>query len=307
MPEKNAAKPCRERTEFPWQGMLLAEVALAGEASFKPGKLVTVTGKDKDKEEFAVEVRAGETTARGTVRPDQVDEVLGAVIERDLLDRERITWDNSPSWKAAAYIAAKGFELAESESESDQRAKIAPGTRVWARPLPSRPGYYEVSHGTAYGEVTADTLVPAPDILSPTAKLELLCFELGPYAAALAGLCPRFVDLALTPNTTDGTRYWAQALGATMRDGTFKPGEVPSVRVERGDLVLFYNLNDTGIHTAIATGDAQMVYSLWNRPADNRHPLRASIKDLCDSEDDLWKVTHVRIAVPPWHASPKKT
>jgi hypothetical protein len=72
------------------------------------------------------------------------------------------------------------------------------------------------------------------------------------------------------------------------------------LRLQRGDLVAFYaegikKDEDTSTHMAVATGDREDVYSLWNRP--RYYPVRASLAELWDSETSMPTI-YLKTAIP---------
>jgi hypothetical protein len=372
-PEGSAGPPWRGRTAFPWLGMLLSGVTVTGDAgdvTVPAGALVTVIRKMKDG--LYVQVRGSgsgplEQAVSVRVSEAQVDEVLGAVIERDLLGKRNISWGGNGTWKLP-YVATQDFEVAESDTvvEKDaavlvpgqvieagaeqwevfrdgspvlvpkakvvlavnedgslvritqsrgryavngvmreshtipgERRAVSAGERVAAGPVPGRTGYFLVSKQAVTGEVASGMLRRDTSLPPASSQVQLMCYEFGPYAAALAGLCPGFFEAAVTRTGAGAGEYWIHTLGGTLGSTKITPGELPGVQIQRGDFVVFYDDRDTSIHAAVATGDAQDVYSLWNRPEE--FPVRVSIQSLCEP-DDYWPVAYVKIAKLHWHS-----
>ena len=63
-------------------------------------------------------------------------------------------------------------------------------------------------------------------------------------------------------------KYWLQALRADPGEKQITRDQLDQTSFQRGDLIIFYAAGDVPIHLAVATGDKQNVYSLWNTPRD---------------------------------------
>jgi hypothetical protein len=181
----------------------------------------------------------------------------------------------------------------ESHTIPGERRAVSAGERVAAGPVPGRTGYFLVSKQAVTGELASGMLRRDPSLPPASSQVQLMCYEFGPYAAALAGLCPGFFEAAVTRTGAGAGEYWIHTLGGTLGSTKITPGELSGVQIQRGDFVVFYDDRDTSIHAAVATGDAQDVYSLWNRPEE--FPVRVSIQSLCEP-DDYWPVAYVKIA-----------
>jgi hypothetical protein len=125
-----------------------------------------------------------------------------------------------------------------------------------------------------------------------------------PYAADLAGLGPGFVRSAnqLTCFGSDDSNvaYWAQSIGAVFSSGQILSSQFATASLQRGDLVQFYSSQHGYMHTAVATGDGDSVYSLWEYPeiCTSRSTLTA-MWAYAVSNDML--PAYVRTATPAWH------
>jgi hypothetical protein len=187
--------------------------------------------------------------------------------------------------------------LAESHTIAGEQRAVSKGEPVAAEPA-QRDGYYLVTKQGVTDEVAAAMLSPNTHLPLAGEPVELLCYEFGPYAAALAGLFPGFLAAGRASFTGGASEYWLGKLGGSLSDTEIVLDKLSSTRPERGDFVVFYN-GDTSIHMAVATGDGQEIYSLWDRPKS--YPVRVSIQDLWESEKTM-PVSHVKIGKPRWHS-----
>jgi hypothetical protein len=191
--------------------------------------------------------------------------------------------------------------LAEDHTIPGPTTAVSIGDEIQCTPSPSIPGGYLVSKLGESGDAEVQGTAVEMDFTLPpcTAPLELMCFEFAPYAAALAGLRPNFVAAARgRPSGTGGSEYWAGTLGATFGTRQILRDDLATLALQRGDLVAFFAEGDVSTHMAVATGDRQDVYSLWNRP--QYYPVRAGLADLWDSEKAMPTV-YAKTATPAWH------
>lgn len=305
------ATSCRERAEFPWQGRLTKLV------SGKPaGTLVAVTGKEGNN--FSVRQGRVQDKPDGpllTVGEECVDEAVASVIENSLLYKKGVCWNNQRAWWDEPYAAIKDFVMSEwleddAESREPARRQVKAGERFGGMDLSKKgEGYFlAAKYGSTY-QVPCDMLEISPKIPQLSSGVTLLCYELGMYAAALAGLLPNFVEIAISePGKLDKSRYWIMRSGGAVDIGTpFGSGKLDGLRLQRGDIVLFYG-NDvtlTSEHTAVATGDSQGVYSIWEAQDDYVHVRLTTIQDLFKVRiNDEPAFTCVRIGTPGWHLKP---
>jgi hypothetical protein len=145
---------------------------------------------------------------------------------------------------------------------------------------------YEVrnaSDGTFEATVPADAVeVRGPGQSIPdhdSAPIELLCFELFPYAAVHAKLMSSscfFRGIANRGESSglDGSIAWARFLGADLPNAPAIE-DLKQAKFGRGDIIVLYNGPGSAIHTVIASGDTHttegpMVYSLSEDP--DPHP-----------------------------------
>jgi hypothetical protein len=106
--------------------------------------------------------------------------------------------------------------------------------------------------------------------------IELMCYELFPYAALHAGLMPGKTFFARLGGSREdsGSEDWAAFLGGTLT-GKPKLENLKGQDFARGDIVVFYDQFGAAIHTAIASGQTDsggggpLVYSLSHSPSPN--------------------------------------
>ena len=106
--------------------------------------------------------------------------------------------------------------------------------------------------------------------------IELMCYELFPYAALHAGLMPGKTFFArLSGSSQDsGSENWAAFLGGTLA-GKPKLENLKDQDFAQGDLIVFYDQFGGAIHTVIASGQTDsggggpLVYSLSHSPTPN--------------------------------------
>jgi hypothetical protein len=294
---------CRARIAYPWQGVLRQNVTFAGRA-YRAGTLVAVTAA-ADGGGFQVRVgrvrdAPAETDVTGTVTLAQVDEAVSAVLESSLVGKPNISWvPGSGKWKQLRYVAGQDFTLIEEEEgQPPKHVMVYQGERFNASPAEDR---YGITKNGVTGTVAGEMLRLDASIPPCTGSVELLCYELGMYAAALTGLCPDFVRLAMgSRGDLEPGQYWVQASGGTVPEATVRREVLGDLTLRRGDFVLFYDDESAvrSVHMAMATGDAQRIYSLWDAQAS--FPVVTSIQELfaLDMPDQL---VCVRAATPGWH------
>jgi hypothetical protein len=184
---------------------------------------------------------------------------------------------------------------------------VEAGDEIQAQPSPRKSGSYLVSKPNTPGEAEVPGDMLEMDLALPpsTSQVELMCYELAPYAAALARLRPGFVAAAnsRSGSSAGGSEYWAKTLGTDFGTEKVLWTDLPALRLQRGDLVAFYASGvregeDTSTHMAVATGDGQDVYSLWNRP--QHYPVRVGLAELWAGETTIPTI-YLKTAVPAWH------
>jgi hypothetical protein len=252
-----------------------------------------------------------------TVGEEYVDEVVASVIEEVLLYKDVVRWDNRRLWKEEPYAAAKDFDISEwlAEDEVGTREpalrQVKAGERFGVDRSKEKEGYFLADKGGVIYKVPCEMLEINPKIPPLGSGVTLLCYELGMYAAAIAGLFPNFVETAIAETgKLDNSRYWVMRSGGTVDLATaFGPGKLDSLPLQRGDIVLFYGNDETltSEHTAVATGDAQGVYSLWEPQDDYLYPRLTTVQDLFKlriNKSDDPPFTCVRTGTPGWHLKP---
>jgi hypothetical protein len=110
------------------------------------------------------------------------------------------------------------------------------------------------------------------------ASVELMCFELFPYALVRAGYMKEETFEAGIKNKSSGdfdsgSDAWAHFLGDPTSQGRVSVDELDTPQVQPGDIIVIYGTNGEGIH-AVVTSDSSsttdtLVYSLADRtPTD---------------------------------------
>jgi hypothetical protein len=131
--------------------------------------------------------------------------------------------------------------------------------------------------------------------------IELMCYELFPYAALHAGLlsAKKFFE-ALGTGKDSGSEHWAALLGGSLSSKP-KLENLKTQEFNRGDIIVFFNRIGAGIHTAIASGQADpdgggpLVYSLSHNPSS--HPGLWPITTITATfADDA--VTYAKVVAP---------
>ena len=300
---------CRERITFPWQGRLTR--AASGK---QVGTLVVVTGKQGN--DFSAQEGRLQDKPDGpllTIGEECVDEAVASVIEDSLLYNKDVCWNSRRAWWNEPYAAVKDFVMSEwleegpTPREPAQR-QVKTGERFGGMDHSKKgEGYFLAGKYESIYKVPCDMLDIIPKIPPLSSGVTLLCYELGMYAAALAGLLPDFVQIAISaPEKFDKSSYWIMRSGGTTDMATsYGPTKLDSLRLQRGDIVLFYNNDETHTseHTAVATGDGQGVYSIWEPQDDYVNARLTTIQDLFKVMINFEPAfTCVRIGTPGWHS-----
>lgn len=193
-------------------------------------------------------------------------------------------------------------ELTEAHTIPGASAPVVADEVIAGYQAPGNADVYYVTKSAVSGEVASTLVTPLLGLPSCTGQLGLMCYELAPYAAALAGLRPNFVAAANARSLGAGSgttlEYWTGTLGVTYAEQQTARSGVSGLRLQRGDLVIFHASYPT--HVMVATGDNQDVYSLWNRPAN--YPVRVDLGRLWDSEKTQ-PTRFVQTATPAWHTA----
>jgi hypothetical protein len=290
---------CRERTVFPWRGVLLTPVEINGTV-LQAGELIRVEGKHNGV--FTISALPLFRGLTGSAAASAVDEPVCARIERELLGNLNLRWgDSQASWRGLGR-ANQNLELSEEEGPP---VSVTAGEVVTLLPSGS-PETYAVRKADQLGLIPIASITVVDTLPLPTAQLQLMCYELAPYAAERVGLGQGFMRTANHATCFGkggaGTtlEYWAQSIGAQLHGPEIVRSQLSTAGLQRGDLVHFY-IGDTPQHTAVATGDGEWVYSLWHMPVN--YTVRVTLSDLW--EDGLKKMvlnlTHIRAATPAWH------
>lgn len=133
--------------------------------------------------------------------------------------------------------------------------------------------------------------------------IELMCYELFPYAAMHAGLMPSktFFTRLGGLRQDSGSEDWAAFLGGTLT-GKPKLEDLKGQKFARGDIVVFYDQFGGAIHTAIASGRTDsggggpLVYSLSHSPAPN--PGLWSVTEIAGTFTSGSLVTYAKAFTP---------
>jgi hypothetical protein len=284
---------------FPWRGVLRDPVTIGG-TELLAGELVRVESKHNGV--FTISAWPLFRGLTGPAAASAVDEPVCARIERELLGNQNLRWgDDQGSWRGLGR-ADQGFELSEEEGLP---VSVAQGEVVTVLPSGS-PDTYAVRKAGQLGIVPVASVTLVDTLPLPTEPLQLMCYELAPYAADRAGLGPGFMPTAnhVTCFGKGGAAttldYWARSIGAQFSSGEIDRSQLSAVGLQRGDLVHFC-IGDTPLHTAVATGDGEWVYSLWHLPVN--YPVRVTLSGLWDEAEEkmVLNLTHVRAATPSWH------
>ena len=283
---------------FPWRGLLLSPVTIDG-TPLHAGELVLVESKQDGR--FTVRALPASRGLTGTVDAGAVDEALCATIEQNLLGSQHVTWGSDQSgWRARAR-ANRDFQLTGDESEAP--VDVRQDEIVTVGQSGGQDTYAIVKESqfdvVPVGWVTLDLTRPLC-----TAALQLMCYELPAYAADLAGLWPDFMRTAsqITGHGLGGAgsllEYWAAILGPGSSGPQITRSQFSTVQLQRGDLVHMFSNSFGAMHTAVATGDSDWVYSLWHTPVSN--PVRVRLGTLWDASEKN-KPSYVRVDTPLWH------
>jgi len=134
-----------------------------------------------------------------------------------------------------------------------------------------------------------------------TEPIELMCYELFPYAALHAGLlsAKKFFELLAT-GKDGGSEHWAAFFGGSL---TSKPRleNLKTQEFSRGSIIVLYNQIGAGIHTVVASGQTDpdgggsLVYSLSHSPSS--HPGLWPITTITATFADD-PVTYAKVVAP---------
>jgi hypothetical protein len=285
---------------FPWRGVLRAPVTI-GSTVLLAGELVRVSGKDSGT--FTISAWPLSRDLTGTAPASAVDEPVCASIERGLLGNLNLRWgQDQAGWRGFG----RANQVLELREDSDSEPVTVAQDEVVTISRSGSTGTYAVTKAGQFGFVPVGSISPVLTRPPLTSALQLMCFEMPPFAADLSGLGPGFMRTA-NQVTCFGTGpaastldYWAGAQGAVFSSPQIVSGQFATVQLQRGDLVQFYSSQHGYMHTAVATGDGQDVYSLWNMPVD--YPVRVTLSTLYNlAERNHMTPVYVRTATPDWH------
>jgi hypothetical protein len=364
---------CRERTAFPWTGVITGRTALLdaepAAADLEKGDRVTV--KEKLGGQFRITAQRHGQTCTGKVETRFVDEALCATIEDRLLGKSNITWDSNASWEVR-WFAAEDFTLTGSTitlkagtlvkmpqdtnpgDGAEWQLFQPPGLRIPKSLIsldtdsggtpkitaltPRRAGFaysgklladypvplelvtihadeqitvqpsqqqdmWSVTRSGVTSEVSKSKIRADRGIPSPDSNIVMLCYQFAPYAAAIGGLLTDFITTATSGKASFND--WLKALGADPGQKQITRDQLGQTSFQRGDLIIFCAAGNEYIHLAVATGDKQNVYSLWNTPRD--YPINVPIEGLWPKDDDAstavggMPTEYLRTATPAWH------
>jgi hypothetical protein len=213
------------------------------------------------------------------------------------IPKEYVTLQDSPT------PLSKGRQAYDGQLSKDyvisEKLSVRTGEEVLAD-RPREDGTCMVAKDAYSGRVPATALKMTPvSMPSHEDDIQLMCYELAPYAAVLAGLRTQrqFLD-GLDRGGDSGSEHWA-SLWATMGD-PIKISKAVSHRFQRGDLIVFWAVPDGAAHTAVATGERDkdsvpLVYSLWHTP--DKYVVKCAINAIITES-----MTEFRVARPGWHA-----
>ena len=196
----------------------------------------------------------------------------------ELTKTNRITWGGKGDWRSYRVVARKELTLTNS---ADETMVLKEGEAAWlGREDDLATTAYTIvacSDSSYMAEVPAQSVtVQEPGWQVPdhtSAPIELLCFELFPYAALRAELIPAgsffgglaYRDAQRRERDTDGSTSWASFLGANLQ-AERQPTSDAS-KAGRGDIIVLYDQRTSGYHTVIASGTTDpeagtLVYSI---------------------------------------------
>jgi hypothetical protein len=284
---------------FPWRGVLRAPVTITGTV-LPIGELVRVEGKHNGV--FTISALPLFRDLTGPAEASAIDEPVCASIERELLGNLNLRWGESQGTWRGLGRANQDLELSE---EDGPPVSVTAGELVKLGQSGSQETY-AVSKADQLGLVPLASVTEVDTLPLPTTPLQLMCYELALYAADRIGLGPGFMRTAnqitcfgmgAAASTLD---YWARSAGAQFSSPQIVLSQLSTTGFQRGDLVHFC-VGDTPQHTAVATGDGEWVYSLWNLPVD--YPVRVTASKLWkDAQKEMvLNLTHIRAATPSWH------
>ena len=203
-----------------------------------------------------------------------------------------------PKWTGSAFSGTLQIDYPISPEPVTVRA----GDQIKVQPS-RQEGMWSVTCSGVTGEVSKGKVREDRGVPSPDSRIVMLCYEFVPYAAAVGGLLEGFITAAASGKAS--FKYWLQALRADPDEKQITRGQLGQTSFQRGDLIIFYAAGDVPIHLAVATGDKQNVYSLWNTP--QQYPVNVAIERLWPAGDDPsmavgGMVTKcLRTATPGWH------
>jgi hypothetical protein len=259
-----------------------------------------------------------------------IGEPLTTTIEDKLIgDKTKIEWSGPTSkgikdvmWPKDRVILKQ--TIAKNE-DKDLELKI--GTKVTAyqsEPADKGKIWVMVNDTDELFQVERDAVLgnETSQLPSPAEKFGLMCYEYVGYAAVLAGVITEieFKKMLLTKNDYDsGSEQWGSMLSGTKKEEKIlidnkdcskdyskkdwqnqmksRKGNI----FQAGDIIILKSAN-VGDHIALATGEGDDVYSLWNYPTTN--PEVTSITQFIDHTPFVEKLNPTVVVIKPkWHDS----
>ena len=203
-----------------------------------------------------------------------------------------------PKWEGSAYSGT----LQNDHIMPPKSVTIRADDQIKVQPSPQE-DMWSVTYSGVTGEVSKGKVREDRGVPSPVSRIVMLCYEFVPYAAAVGGLLEGFITAAASGRAS--FKYWLQALRADPGEKQITRDQLDQTSFQRGDLIIFYAAGDVPIHLAVATGDKQNVYSLWNTPCD--YPVNVPIERIWPRGDDPSTAVggmvpkYLRTATPGWH------
>jgi hypothetical protein len=216
-----------------------------------------------------------------------------------------ITWGSGGEWRKYRVIALVPLSLPHFDDESMPPMALKKGDTAWldSADEPGKPQFTVVNGAYATTVPATSVEVQDPGWSVPDHRagpIELMCFELFPYAALRAGLMkadPFFQGIAKrsAAKGVDGSATWARFFGADLTRKLPKADQVTTL--SRGDIVLFCDQGGGAYHTVTASGQVDekgspMVYSL---AAQDKHPGHFSLAKIAD---DYPQYPYVNVFTP---------
>jgi len=234
----------------------------------------------------------------------------------DMLDKliaapGNITWGDSGSWRRSRVAALQQLSLPDAEDSSLPPLLIEKGGMAWLDGVNPKTSTYDVSweqDGRLYGQEVPFQSAKVVDPVSvpdyAAVPIQLMCFELFPYAALRADLISPaefFAGLRVRSKYDDGSTSWAAFFGMDPSLTPKRPlASMASQQPSRGDVIVLHTLAGTGAHTVIASGQTgqagPLLYSLWHTP-DN-HPGRWPIAEIKAGEKKEDPIVSFRVVTP---------